>query len=972
MSEHIFSLSDISVEDGSPVVSVNNSDSFFGLIKGSQLFIASKLPATIEEHDTAARTITLRENWAQGNLNNVAATVVPIGAVSTLLQALENNRAAYQAFLENASNLSGDIDWEQLINPPATATRWPLSSEISDLPKNLGGKLQTATTTTLQAGTLTNGEALSLASGDEIYIETVGFDNVFDGGGALYRCTSLADERNRISDQAWTPNDIDSFYVLGGNEYVAVLMPRGQLLLEQFGMFPTTPAVSNSERLGVMVNYELPIRTNQANVDIHMDEMVYRVDGINVDIDLNNITLVADGYNERLLFFRAPYKTTYNITDISYGDGRTFITLSEQPTDIAYGGYLKVVSDDIINPYADKPNERQGEHLYVQGVNGSVVTCQGILTFKHLTNPRCAAMSHEYSASLKNIKVRRDLPHVNGRFAVAIEVAGYYKPHFENIYSKYYSGILIKANSCYRLYANKIHATELLDDSGNQALGYVFQDGSQESEIHALSGEFVRHVFTTGSDDVPAGSDRIDKYGGSLHSTVFSFNAENGNNYSLDTHEDSYGLTVISAVINDAHSYTASSTGGFQDRGQKTHIKFLSYTSGQTDISTTGRAVLLNMGSNDTHIETLVFQGRFASAIGSFKATENGSPTYRIDHIISKPRKAFGNIMLVKEPITMSIGIVDIYPYTPEFSYHGDWRTISVGGGINVRVGEVNYHLDDGFIPDLTGSSGVVFGITSDVERVKATINFYCTANTWQMAPQQTDMIRGLVTAGALGWQPSTSYVVGDMWRVTGSFGLYYRVISDYTSDASDLDADIASGNVESIQLPKINHGAIDVNVYFDGYNGEDQNGLMVREIDESNSDVTWKYRIIDSGKELVSSSYYHGTVYEPDMIIETGSQMYGLRESLGRRADKEFVSFYESHSDTSSISFIDPPTYEGQTLEFYLSAYNSVAIEPQDVVISANTTNLRLSADKTVNPGEKVHFIATKLNGELKWELFT
>lgn len=107
MSTYVFSLNDISVEDGSPVVSVNNSDSFFGLIEGSQLFIAGKLPATIIDHDTTANTLTLKYNWQQGDLSNVAAQVVPIGAVGVLLQALENNRAAYTAFLENANLISG-------------------------------------------------------------------------------------------------------------------------------------------------------------------------------------------------------------------------------------------------------------------------------------------------------------------------------------------------------------------------------------------------------------------------------------------------------------------------------------------------------------------------------------------------------------------------------------------------------------------------------------------------------------------------------------------------------------------------------------------------------------------------------------------------------------------------------------------------------------------------------------------------
>lgn len=129
MSTYVFSLNDISVEDGSPVVSVNNSDSFFGLIEGSQLFIAGKLPATIIDHDTTANTLTLKYNWQQGDLSNVVAQVVPIGAVGVLLQALENNRAAYAAFLENAG--SGEVEWENVNDPPQTALRWPNFSELA-------------------------------------------------------------------------------------------------------------------------------------------------------------------------------------------------------------------------------------------------------------------------------------------------------------------------------------------------------------------------------------------------------------------------------------------------------------------------------------------------------------------------------------------------------------------------------------------------------------------------------------------------------------------------------------------------------------------------------------------------------------------------------------------------------------------------------------------------------------------------
>lgn len=109
MSSYVFSLSDVSVADGSQTVTVNNSDSFFGLIEGSQIFIAGKLPATIIEHDTGARTLTLSANWAQGDVNNASAQVVPIGAVATLLTALENNRSAYNALTEAINNPAAEL-----------------------------------------------------------------------------------------------------------------------------------------------------------------------------------------------------------------------------------------------------------------------------------------------------------------------------------------------------------------------------------------------------------------------------------------------------------------------------------------------------------------------------------------------------------------------------------------------------------------------------------------------------------------------------------------------------------------------------------------------------------------------------------------------------------------------------------------------------------------------------------------------
>ena len=154
MSEFIFNLSDISASDGNSVVTVNNSDSVFGVVEGSQLFIAGKIPSTILESSTTDSTLTLSSSWAQGDVSNVAAKIIPIGAVAELLTALERNRAAYQAFVDAGGAGTSEVSWGDILasSLPEFVRRWAKYSEITDKPdyaqgwpdfENVTGKVST-------------------------------------------------------------------------------------------------------------------------------------------------------------------------------------------------------------------------------------------------------------------------------------------------------------------------------------------------------------------------------------------------------------------------------------------------------------------------------------------------------------------------------------------------------------------------------------------------------------------------------------------------------------------------------------------------------------------------------------------------------------------------------------------------------------------------------------------------------------
>jgi len=141
MSEFIFNLSDISASDGNAVVSVNNSDSVFGVVEGSQLFIAGKLPSTILESSTTDSTITLSTPWSQGDVSNVAAKIIPIGTVAELLTALERNRAAYQAFVDAGGAATSEVSWSDILAStlPEFVKRWSSFEEITDKPEHVLG-----------------------------------------------------------------------------------------------------------------------------------------------------------------------------------------------------------------------------------------------------------------------------------------------------------------------------------------------------------------------------------------------------------------------------------------------------------------------------------------------------------------------------------------------------------------------------------------------------------------------------------------------------------------------------------------------------------------------------------------------------------------------------------------------------------------------------------------------------------------
>ena len=139
MSNYARDFSDVTITNGSSTLQINSNDSNFAIAPGSRLFLNGFLPVTVTAGDTINRTLTLAAQWPHADQVNVPAALIPIGLGDWLLQALENNRAAYEAFvatIEGQEEPLTEVEWSDIVAAtlPEFVKRWGKYSEITEKP----------------------------------------------------------------------------------------------------------------------------------------------------------------------------------------------------------------------------------------------------------------------------------------------------------------------------------------------------------------------------------------------------------------------------------------------------------------------------------------------------------------------------------------------------------------------------------------------------------------------------------------------------------------------------------------------------------------------------------------------------------------------------------------------------------------------------------------------------------------------
>ena len=827
---------------------------------------------------------------------------------------------------EKNAHSASSIDWSDY-----NLTAEEIAESINSLPENylsLGNVLSITNTENLKKMRLVTGEAIELTEAQSAFVKTQGYHNIFDSGGSFYKCQSLSAARNEKGDLQWVPTGFDSFYLYGGTDFVAVLMPNKELYLEEFGIFSSLEDCL--EPFELILSYQKPVKTTQTNVEFKLSNAISPKD-LNINMDLNGCSLVSNGDNERCFLAINYLEPAINISSVSFSAGRTRFTVPEGHG-IVSNNKIKAFSNQNINPYSEFDRQRCAEYFVVESVTATEIVCIGrhIWGYDSLDNPRLSRLKDEKTLRLTNIKVGRNLAH-NGDFAVAIDIQGYYRPELTNIYAKYFPGQLLSIRSCYRAKMIDISADFLLDQTSTNAVGYVGVDyGSQESEWYNLSGGKVRHTYTTGADSIDEDEPDPRKYGGAVRCHVYSGVTVGATNFAYDTHQDAWECEFHEITVYDDHSNTYASSGAFQDRSQNTTVHHLTHVSNGADASAGEVTVLYNTGARNTYIKEITIKNSGSPVLSSFGLAEaytDKKQHFRVDRIVVYQEKTAPRLVSLNEPIGIDIGKIDVYPLDAERTFYGNGgdKYFNINHeDADLAVHSMNLWFDRINLPDTGTGGSYLLNVDSKAGNVSINLNTYTNEKTFER-----------FEGGMSGVRSSS----GGVATIKSCLVHWKAYISNYDDSLMKKTGLIYSTDeFASVQ-------------------------------DESK--LKYTYEMIGDGVRRTGTfANTTRSIYQANMHLDTFDRtQYGLIESGGFQIDQHKELTLAGQSPSASISTIDPPAYAGQIINLTNLPWNA-AVSPTDITLIAGLTNTDLLADRVLRIGENIRLISYDNNAELVWNV--
>ncbi len=277
--------------------------------------------------------------------------------------------------------------------------------------------------------------------------------------------------------------------------------------------------------------------------------------GRDITLDLNGSKLRQDA-NVSVITGRGKHDTPDPVSIGQDASGNTTITYSGTAPDVAFGSWLKVVSDDTLpGDHLDGSQPtRMGQAMEVLSVSGNTVTLRGALIdqAKYATNVRAT----EYQSGqliVKNGEIVGDGGQ-GGRTAPLVQMRNTVDAQVEDVFIHDVSGTGISVVDGVNTLITDVNIKNLLDVPGALGIG-VHSLSSLGTTVKGLYAENVTHATDDNSVGSTANSSSVSYYGGDIGMHVSDAVAYATRNFAFSWHSEAVNGQYDHVMAFNSHGF---------------------------------------------------------------------------------------------------------------------------------------------------------------------------------------------------------------------------------------------------------------------------------------------------------------------------------------------------------------------------------------------------------------------------------
>lgn len=336
--------------------------------------------------------------------------------------------------------------------------------------------------------------------------------------------------------------------------------------------------------LDAAANSELPIFFGNSKTQYIVDR---QIDVINKSVNFSGSATITAAYgaatNYSVFNVKHDLLNVVNVTSITevtedYSEGTASGVRVSRLNVANAAGYqagdlVKIVSDDIIAGTDPAASQRNGVFSTVGRVSGNQIFLTEVLESIFTTNVRIAKMQNQLTCSISGLRFKADTGFTGLWRQPGLLLDGIFKPRVKKVSCSFWYGEFVSLRGCYAAKSDGVDAENLLTNATNLWYGYaIVERGCLNGRHRNTFGKKVRHVYTTGSNEVSENSENISGYGRTIGSKIINGLGVNCTSDSFNTHPDAKGIFFVNCHSEFAIRGRHGTNWNFQLRGMDCQV----------------------------------------------------------------------------------------------------------------------------------------------------------------------------------------------------------------------------------------------------------------------------------------------------------------------------------------------------------------------------------------------------------------